>query len=225
MYQAPARPALPALPPPPASPPGPQGVTSPCLPTPSGQSQGGVAHEEPTGRKGGSGGTGGGPLGGSLAGEGWAAWGKGETESWLPPGLGLSTSHVSSFALRTTSVIIPTLQRRKLRSHDSYTGALTLCGTRLWVKRCCGILFHLDSAFKTFFLIELPILKTSVTSFQKSRFLMEQTGSSGCPGSASLQGQSKCPSSSLPVWLRCPLALAHWSLGDKPQREPRRGNS
>lgn len=155
MYQAPARPALPALPPPPAPPPGPQGVNMPCLPTSSGRSQGRVARPKPTGRRGGSGGSECCPLGGRLAGEGWAAWGKVKTESWLLPGLGLSTSHVSSFihgtALEASTIIIPTLQRRTLRSHDSYTVALALCGTRLWVKRCCGILFHLDSSLKSFF--------------------------------------------------------------------------
>lgn len=82
--------------------------------------------------------------------------GKMKTESWADMGRP-STSHVNSLKplhnLMSHAVIIPTLQRRKLRFHNCYRMALTLHGTRLWVKPYYEFLFHLDNGFLKKFLI------------------------------------------------------------------------
>lgn len=69
--------------------------------------------------------------------------------------VGLSTSHVNSLNplhnLMSRAIIIPTLQRRKLRFHNCYRVALTLHGTRLWVKAYYEFLFHLDNGLKKIF--------------------------------------------------------------------------
>lgn len=62
-----------------------------------------------------------GPLRGSLAGEGRTAWGEMETGLGLR-GLGLSTSLVNWLNPQHNLIIIPTLQRWKLRSHKCYSG-------------------------------------------------------------------------------------------------------
>ena len=67
----------------------------------------------------------------------------------------LRTSHVNSLNplhnLMSRAIIIPTLQRRKLRFHNCYRVALTLHGTRLWVKAYYEFLFHLDNGLKKIF--------------------------------------------------------------------------
>ena len=69
--------------------------------------------------------------------------------------VGLSTSPVNSLNplhnLMSRAIIIPTLQRRKLRFHNCYRVALTLHGTRLWVKAYYEFLFHLDNGLKKIF--------------------------------------------------------------------------
>lgn len=62
------------------------------------------------------------------------------------------------------------LYRGETGFHNCYKVALTLHGTRLWVKTYYEFLFHLDNGFKNF-LNYLPMLITWEILFLKSPLL------------------------------------------------------
>lgn len=66
-------------------------------------------------------------------------------------GLGLSASRTDGFNPQHNLLIIPTLQRWKLRPHSGYAVALALRDTGLWIRRCRGFLFHLGHRFRFIF--------------------------------------------------------------------------